>query len=77
MLHNYFDNMGAAGIPVFWVVNVLSSWGGGVVPTECFGDGVGLHQGHLISWWGEDGELEVAFMWQYWTTVVLAWYHIS
>jgi len=71
------DNMGAVGIAVFWAANVMSSWGGGAVPTDCFGDGVGLSQGHLIFWWGADGELEVSFTWQYWTTVVLDPSHVS
>lgn len=33
--------------------------------------------GHSVSWWGGHGGLEIAFMWQHWTTVVLGWSHIS
>lgn len=43
------DNMGAVGIGVFWAANVMSIWGGGVVHTECFGDGADRSPGHLIS----------------------------
>lgn len=65
------DNTGAVGVAGFWASKCDVQLGQSSSAHLLSMGTMGVLVKDLISWWGRDEELEVAFTRQYWTTVVL------